>query len=147
MNITRAACVGAAVLTTVALLATSAQPRSSGEAAKPPRTYVYSPHGKQIGWVDRTEGSWGASLSANADIYTLGRGYIVQEGNTISYGAWPHPKGQTRRYLFLSDILLEISATRWNVYHNRHLLAYTRGPDGAAAAVAFAAFGDGMWPN
>ena len=117
------------------------------------RTYVFSPKGKNLGYVERTGvREWSASEGGNSEIYADRKGgYSITEGfHPVAY-AWPKPSGQRSYYRVLracctptGDTLRRASATRWNIFRGTRLIAFTRGPDGIAAGLAYTIWGDNI---
>jgi hypothetical protein len=75
-------------------------------------------------------------------------GYAIYEGHTRANHAYPRPAGQRRRYVAMTgEVFQQITPTRWYVYRRTGLIAFTRGPDGVAAALAFVTWGDKILPD
>ena len=148
-----------AVLTAVLALAYSAAVMATptDESAQA-RTFAYRANGTLAGWV-RREGArnWWASNGGNSMVYRDKRGgYGITEGFHTYWYAWPLSRPIRNRYVVwegpgrprrTNDSFVQVRATRWNVFRDRRLAGYTKGPDGVAAALGFYMWGDDLLPD
>lgn len=126
----------------VAVRPAPAQPADpTWRSASGPTTCVITRrNGKLVGCVVRIgkrywEGNAGALISI--DVNKKGAYMIYENESWLNY-AYPNPRGQQNRYVARSgEIFRKVSATRWNVLRRGRLIAFTRGPDGVPAALAF----------
>lgn len=153
-------------LATVAVLVSS-----TAGAARPSaqvQTFAYYSHGKLAGklagWVRRDgKRQWWASNRRQAAVYRDLRGsykLITNGSKSPDAYAWPAKRGNLDRYIVqgpLGDpngwIIERLSPTRWNIYYPvfhpylKRLEGFTRGPDGPAAALAFAIMDEDLLPK
>ncbi len=103
------------------------------------RTWIFLKSGRRVGYVERwVRNSWWASDDCNSSVYIDRGRYVITEGfHPVGYASpVPGTKGVyrvKRGYVFRG-----VSETRWNVLDGTGIAAFTRGPDGVPAALAFA---------
>jgi hypothetical protein len=127
-------------------------PRQSGTlVVAGVRTFVYRANGRLVGWVRRdAPRMWWASDGYNSEVFADKKGgYGITEGFHTYGNAWPSPPGQRSRYRVAGSNtwFVRITAARWNIMRRGRLVAFTKGPDGVAAALAFYMWGDGILPR
>jgi hypothetical protein len=68
-------------------------------------------------------------------------GYYIQWGLSEQYLAWPKPASQRAFYVVVgskpAQTMKRLSSNNWQFRSGRQLVASSRGPDGAAAGLAF----------
>lgn len=122
------------------------------------RTFVYRANGRRVGWVRRGgPRSWWASDGLASSVYADRRGgYEITEGAQSYAWAFPRPSGQRKRYVVYDSVrppdptnhvFERVSATRWRILRGGRVIAFTKGPDGVAAALGFYYCGDGLLPD
>jgi hypothetical protein len=132
-------------------VASTASRQSSMLFAGAVRTFVYRASGRLVGWV-RREGprTWWASDGYNSEVFADKKGgYGITEGFHTYGRAWPSPAGQRSRYRVAGSNtwFVRITMERWNILRGGRVVAFTKGPDGVAAALAFYMWGNGMLPR
>jgi hypothetical protein len=129
------------------------------------RTLAYYANGKLAGWV-RRDGTrrWLVSNRRRAAVHRNLKGsYKLTAGGfkTPDAYAWPAKRGDLSRYIVRDSgldpngwVLERVTPSRWNVFYESHFQGYykrlegfTRGPDGAAAALAFATMDEDLLPR
>lgn len=143
----------ALALTTI-LSAFLAVVASSQAGPRAVRTYVYrASNGRSIGFVQRPGlvgfaptafRTWRVNCDAGA-APGIGEdkkgGYYIQWGLSEQYLAWPKPASQRAFYVVVgsepAQTMKRLSSNNWQFRSGRQLVASSRGPDGAAAGLAF----------
>jgi len=140
---------GAVLVLLAFVLALSVRPALAGPAdagarsktsTSHPRTWVYYPSGRAVGYIVRySKRYWEGDAGAFISIELTKKGaYMIYENATWLNYAYPRPLGERHRYVAQTgEIFTQSSMTRWNIRRRGRLVAFTRGPDGVPAALAF----------